>query len=55
MLIRKPTPQELRTPMLTALPGNNLDTEIEASESKGYFHVSMMQFVDNTDQKTWMR
>ena len=50
-LIRKPTPQELKTPMRTALPGNNLDTEIERSEGKGYFFVDMNQFVDATIAK----
>lgn len=51
MLILKPTPRELNTPMLTALPGNNLDTEIERAEGKGYFFVEMRGFVDATIAK----
>ena len=50
-LIRKPTPQELSTPMLSALPGNNLCPEIERQSGKDYFFVEMRSFVDATIAK----
>ena len=51
-LIRKPTPQELSTPMLTALPGNNLCPEIEAQWYSENFFVEMSDFVDSTIERT---